>query len=79
MQTVGYAGREGRFGADDDEIDRVFLGENRHRIAVENVDIRAFGDGGNPGVAGGDDQPVAFGILLHGPGDGVFPPAASQD
>jgi hypothetical protein len=33
----------------------------------------------DPGIARRDDQPIAFRVLLHRPGKGMFAAAAAQD
>ncbi len=78
-QAVRDAGGEGRLGADDDEVDGVLLGEGDERRAVQDVDVGAFGDHRDTGVAGRHDEPVAFGVLEHGPGQRMLPPAAAED
>ena len=77
-QSVGDTGGQGPFGADDHEIHCVFGGKHRHRFAIKNVDIGAFGQQRDARIARRHDQPVAFRVLLDRPGQAVFPPAAAQ-
>ena len=46
---------------------------------LENVEGGGFAELRDPGIARGHDQPVAFGVLQHGPGQRMFAPAAAQD
>jgi hypothetical protein len=45
----------------------------------EDVDVGAFGQLRDPGIARRHDQPVAFGVLLDRPGQRMFAPAAAED
>ena len=78
-QAVGDTGGQGRLGADDDEINRLGLAKAGDDPAVENVERRTFGDFRDARIAGGHDQPIAFGVLQHRPGKRMFPPARSKD
>jgi len=78
-QPVGHARGKRHLGADDDEINRLGLAEPRHRAAVENVERGAIGDLRDPGISGCHDQPVAFGVLQHRPGEAVLAPATAQN
>src|SRR5690606_18308726 len=78
-QRIGDAGRQRRLGPDEDEIDRVLLGEGHDRRAVENVEVGAFGDHGDAGIARRHDEPAAFGVLLHRPGERVFAAPAAEN
>ncbi len=78
-QIVCNPGRQRRFRADDYKPDCVFLSKSGNGTAVEDVQLGAFGDFRDPGVARRHDQPIAFRVLLCGPGEAVFPPAAAKD
>ncbi len=56
VHRVGDAGDEWGFGAGDDEVDAVPAGEVDQRGRVMGRDGSAFGDGGDPRVAGRTPQ-----------------------
>ena len=77
-QPVGNACGQGGLGADDDECDRVGLGKGDNRITIQNIQIGAFRDLGDPRISGGHDQLVALGVLQSRPCQRMFAPAAAQ-
>ena len=76
-QPIGNAGGERGLRPDDDKINGVFFGKGRHRTAVKDVDIRAFGDCCDTRVAGGNNQAVTLRVLFDGPSQAMFTPAAA--
>lgn len=78
-QPVRDTGREGGLWPHDHQIDSLFPAEGDHRIAVKDVESGTFGDGRKAGIARRRDQPVAFGVLAHGPAQGMLTPATAQD
>jgi hypothetical protein len=78
-QPVGDACGQRGLGADDHEINRLGLAKPGHGTPVENIQRGAIRDFGDPGIAGGHDQPVAFGVLQRGPCDAVFTATAAED
>ncbi len=78
-QIIRDASGQGGLGADDHEINRVFLGEIYDGDTVFNVQAGAISDGSDPGIARRHDQLVTFGVLHDGPCQCVFASAAAQD
>ena len=78
-QRIGHPGGQRRFGARDHQVDRVLAREFRDRAAILDVERCAGGDLGDPGIARGHDQLVAFGVLHHRPCQRMFAAPAAQD
>ena len=76
---IGHACGEGGLWPYDDEVDGVFFAEGDDGLAIEDVDIGAFGEKGDARIAGGDDQAVGLGVLLDGPGEGMFAATGAED
>ncbi len=66
--------RRGGLRADDDKVDGVFFAEGDDGLAIQDVDIGAFGEERVARIAGGDDEAVSLGVLLERPGEGMFAP-----
>ena len=77
--AIGDASGQRCLGADDDEVDGVFFGEFQNARTIKDVEVGTFGKGRNACISGGHDQPVTLGVLLHRPGQRMFPPAAAEN
>ena len=49
------------------------------RLGIAGIEGGAFRHGGNACISGCHDQPVAFRVLRHGPGQRMFAPATAQN
>ena len=76
-QAVDDARDQRRLGADDDQIDGFALGEADDALDVVGRDREAFGEGRDPGVAGGGIELAAAARLGDGPAQGMFAPPRS--
>ena len=66
-QVIAHTRGQGRFGADDDEVDVVPLTKGHNRRTIHDVELGALRDGGNARIARCHDQLVAFGVLHDRP------------
>ena len=65
--------------ASSEKLEKDGSDKREHGLGVAGVDGVTGGDVGDPGVAGSDDQPVAFWILQNRPGQRVFASARAEN
>ena len=78
-EAIGHSGDQRCLRSDNDKIHAILGCEFDNGITVADIQRGVPGNFGCPGIAGRNDQAIAFGVLLDGPGEAVFAPAAAQD
>ena len=76
---IRHARGKGGLWPDDDEVDGVFFAEGDDGGAGQDVDVGTFGKLRDACIAGGDDEAVCLGVLLDGPGEGMFAAPGAED
>jgi len=77
-KPVGDAGRQGRFRADDCQVDLEVFGGFLQRVDITVFDIQVPGYPGGAGVAGSGVYFIDFRALGQLPDQGVFPGSATN-
>ena len=75
LEIVGDAGNQRHLRTHDDKVDAVRLAECCHRRMVGDIELDAFRDLGDPGIAGRAIELVEERALLELPGERMLPPA----
>ena len=75
LQIVGDAGDQRHLRPNHDKVDAVRLAESSDRRMVCDIELDAFRDLGDPGIAGCAIELFEQGALLELPGERMLPPA----